>query len=105
MEAEIPPHSVRRNDKVVTLFRHFIHAPVAFLHNNNMSLNATLNSLDNAFRVALRQWRDSRALWNDPVAWSFEKVYWQPLEQQTQATQREMEALEQVMEQAKRHVK
>lgn len=68
-------------------------------------LQATAAELLEAWRRLQQRWQDSRALWNDPVARSFEKERWTPLEQQSRAAQQEMERLAQVVAQARRSVK
>jgi hypothetical protein len=69
------------------------------------NLSTTIAQLDAAFRTLAQRWEDTKSLWNDPVRWNFEKEYWTPLEKQTQATQREMERIAQVIAQARRSVK
>jgi hypothetical protein len=69
------------------------------------NLNSTAAELQEAWRRLCQRWTDTAAVWNDPVRWDFEKQYWQPLEAQTQATQREMERLAQVIAQAQRSVR
>jgi hypothetical protein len=61
--------------------------------------------LQTAWRRLCQAWEDAKAVWNDPVRWSFEKEHWTPLEQQVPAVQREMERLAQVIAQARRSVK
>jgi hypothetical protein len=61
--------------------------------------------LQEAWQRLRQRWADTAAVWNDPVRWDFEKQYWQPLEAQVQATQREMERLAQVIAQAQRSVR
>jgi hypothetical protein len=69
------------------------------------NLNSTAAELQETWQRLRQRWTDTVAVWNDPVRWDFEKQYWQPLEGQTQATQREMERLAQVIAQARRSVR
>jgi hypothetical protein len=69
------------------------------------NLNSAAVELQEAWQRLRQCWTDTVALWNDPVRWDFEKQYWQPLEAQTQATQREMGRLAQLIVQARRSVK
>lgn len=68
-------------------------------------LQATAAELQQAWQLLQQRWQQTRAVWNDPVARSFEKEHWTPLEQQARATQQEMERLAQVVAQARRSVK
>ena len=61
--------------------------------------------LETAFRQLEQRWEATKALWNDPVRWAFEREYWAPLEEETRAADREMERLGQVIAQARRAVK
>jgi hypothetical protein len=61
--------------------------------------------MDSALKTLRQNWESTRAVWNDPVSWNFEKEYWVPLEAQIQATQREMEQLAQVIASARQNVK
>jgi len=38
-------------------------------------------------------WRETRQGWNDPVAWRFEREFWEPLNQAANEMLRETEAL------------
>lgn len=69
------------------------------------NLGSTVTQLDSIWRVLRQRWEHAKTLWNDPVRWSFEKDHWVPLENQVQATQREMERVAQVISQAQRSVK
>ncbi len=66
--------------------------------------NAPVTQLDASLKVLRQRWEESKTLWNDPVRWDFEKRRWQPLEQQTQATLKEMERLADVLAKAQRNV-
>lgn len=68
-------------------------------------VQATAAELHEAWQRLMQRWQSTRALWNDPVARSFEKEHWTPLEQQTRTTQQEMERLAQVIAKARRSVK
>lgn len=69
------------------------------------TLSQPIADLQNAWQRLQRCWQDTKILWNDPVAWSFTKEYWDVLAQQVPATQREMERLAQVIAGARRSVK
>lgn len=68
------------------------------------NLNTTGTKLQEAWQRLCLRWQETTPLWNDPVRWQFEREYWQPLESQMPATQREMERLAQVIAQARRSV-
>jgi len=69
------------------------------------NLNNTSVELRDIWQRLNQRWEEAKALWNDPVRWSFEKEHWTPLEGQAQATQQEMARLAQVIAQAQRSVK
>jgi hypothetical protein len=69
------------------------------------NLTSTLEQLNSALLVLRQRWEYTKTMWNDSVRRGFEDDYWTPLEKQTQATQREMEKLAQVIAQAQRSVK
>lgn len=69
------------------------------------NLSMTITQLGSAGKVLRQRWEDTTAVWNDPVRWSFEKEHWTPLDEQAQATQREMEQLARVIAQARRSVR
>jgi len=50
------------------------------------------------------RWESTQIEWHDPVSQEFEKKVMIPLFEQVQRTQREMERLTQVIEQAHKHV-
>ena len=52
-----------------------------------------------------QRWSTTAGFWHDVVRHRFQKEQLAPLEQHIRATQREMERLAQVIEQARRHVK
>jgi len=61
--------------------------------------------LEADFSILRQRWETSKALWNDPVRWDFEKRHWQPLERQTRATIREMRRLAEVLTTASRNLR
>jgi hypothetical protein len=69
------------------------------------NLNSAITQLDTAFKTLRQRWESTSAVWNDPVSRSFAQDYWAPLEEQVQATGREMDRLAQVIAQARRGVK
>lgn len=68
-------------------------------------LQSHLAQLDDITKAMHRRWEQARILWNDPIAWHFEKQYWAPLDAQALAVQRELEQLLQALAQARQHVK
>ncbi len=64
-----------------------------------------VSQLETSLKTLRQRWEESKTLWHDPVRWDFEKRHWQPLEQQTGATLREMERLADVLTKARRNVK
>jgi hypothetical protein len=69
------------------------------------NLSSTATDLQANWHRLCQKWENVKTLWNDSVRRGFEDDYWTPLERQTQATQREMERLVQVIAQAQRNVK
>jgi hypothetical protein len=69
------------------------------------NLNVTAAALDDAWQRLRQRWEETKALWNDPVRWQFEREFWQPLESQMLTTQKEMERLAQMIAQARRSVR
>ncbi len=69
------------------------------------TLHETGRRLGGAHTLLVQRWEDARTLWRDPVAWHFEKQYWNPLHAQARATQQELERLAQVIAQAQRQVR
>lgn len=63
-----------------------------------------VTQLETSLKTLRQRWEESKTLWNDPVRWDFEKRHWQPLEQQTQATLKEMARLAEVLTKAQRSV-
>jgi len=68
-------------------------------------LNAGITQLNDARQRLHQRWEAAKLVWNDPVRWNFERKYWEPLAQQTQATQRELEQLATVIAKARQMVK
>ena len=69
------------------------------------NLATTISKLDSSWKTLRQRWEATKVVWNDPVRWEFEQTYWEPLERQMQATQREMERLSKTIAQARRSVK
>ncbi|MBM3127946.1 MAG: hypothetical protein FJ009_04830 [Chloroflexi bacterium] len=69
------------------------------------NLGSTATDLHTNWRRLCQKWEYTKTLWSDSVRRGFEDDYWTPLEKQTQATQREMERLAQVIAQAQRSIK
>ena len=57
------------------------------------------------WQVLLKRWQLTCELWDDPVRRHFERESWQPLEAETVAMHREMEALIQTISEAQRRVR
>jgi hypothetical protein len=51
------------------------------------------------------QWQKTSALWNDSAKVRFEKEFWQEYEPIIRATIKQLERLDQIVDQAKREVK
>ncbi len=68
-------------------------------------LNASITQLSDAQKRLYQQWEATKLVWNDPVRWNFERKYWEPLAQQMQTTQRELEQLAAVINKARQMVK
>jgi len=69
------------------------------------NLNTITAELQEAWQRLRQRWQGTTALWNDPMRRQFEREFWQPLEDQTPVTLREMEQLAQVITQAQRSVR
>jgi len=61
--------------------------------------------LDAAWKLLQARWDATGETWTDQVHDEFATHYWLPLEQQTQAAQRSLERLTQVVAKAQRAVK
>jgi hypothetical protein len=68
-------------------------------------LTDPIHELDAAWKVLLQRWGATKETWKDAVQQEFEQQHWMPLEEQTRAVQRELEALAQVIHKARRVVK
>ncbi|MBC7264335.1 MAG: hypothetical protein H5T64_08235 [Chloroflexi bacterium] len=69
------------------------------------NLNTITAELDEAWQRLRQRWEETKAMWNDPVRWQFEREFWQPLESQVPIILKEMERLAQVIAQARRNVR
>ena len=63
------------------------------------------SELDAAWKLLQARWDATGESWTDQVHDDFAAHYWQPLQQQTQAAQRSLERLAQVVAKAQRAVK
>ena len=63
------------------------------------------SELDAAWKLLQTRWDATGESWTDQVHDDFATHYWQPLAQQTQAAQRSLERLAQVVAKAQRAVK
>jgi hypothetical protein len=52
-----------------------------------------IHELDAAWKALLQRWGATKEVWKDTVQQEFEWQHWTPLEGQTRAVQRELEAL------------
>jgi len=57
-------------------------------------------SFDESWKRLGRQWQISSEQWLDEVRQAFDQQYWQPLEQQVGLTERELQKVVEVIEQA-----
>jgi hypothetical protein len=57
------------------------------------SLNIVTNELQDSWRRLCQRWHATTQIWDDRVRRQFEKEFWQPLDAQVTATQRELEQL------------
>jgi len=69
------------------------------------ALQICYESMRAAWTVLLRQWQASSSLWGDAVQHRFQKSYMEDYEPAVVAALRELAQLDQVIAQAKRHVK
>jgi hypothetical protein len=58
-----------------------------------------------AWQKLHQKWEQTKAAWDDPVSREFEHNFLIPLAEQEERTQRELEKLTHVIEQARRNVK
>ncbi len=61
--------------------------------------------LEVAWRTLMQRWQQTKTAWNDPVSRTFEERVMRPLAGQEERTQRELERLTEVIDQARRHVR
>lgn len=69
------------------------------------ALSAHLADLDAALKLLEARWEATGETWTDQVHDDFAMQYWQPLQQHSQAAQRSLERLAQVVAKAQRAVK
>lgn len=69
------------------------------------SLKSAGDSLQQAWKALLDQWRTTAALWGDAAQSRFEKGYMDEYEPAVAATMRELGQLDQAIAEARRHVK
>ena len=67
-------------------------------------LRRTAGELDVALQRLRQQWERTAGVWDDQVRRSVEAEYWQPLQQQTQATRAQMDRVGEVIAAAARSV-
>lgn len=51
------------------------------------------------------RWRETRDGWNDPVAWRFEREFWEPLNRSASRLLRQTEALSERLEAVRARIK
>ena len=68
------------------------------------SVSNIATELQGALQALRQRWQETTEVWDDPVRWQFEREFWQPLETQVTATQREMERLAHSIAQAQHSV-
>ena len=61
--------------------------------------------LEASLKKLQQRWQQTRTAWDDPVSREFEHTFLAPLAEQMQRTQRELERLMYVIEQAQRHMR
>lgn len=69
-----------------------------------MSLNAASESLQQALKLLMHQWRATSAQWKDAVGRRFEKNYMDEYEPIARATLKQLGELEQAIDLARRNV-
>jgi hypothetical protein len=69
------------------------------------SLNMVANELQDSSRRLCQRWHETTQIWDDHVRRQFEKEFWQPLDAQMTATERELERLARVVSNAHRSVR
>jgi len=68
------------------------------------TLGTLASELSNDWRLLCQRWQSTTDVWDDPVRWQFEREFWQSLEVEVKATQREMEQLSHVILETQRNV-
>lgn len=68
-------------------------------------LNTIATEWQEAWQRLRQRWQETTTIWSDSVGQQFEREFWQPLETQVAATQREMERLAYVIAQARRGIR
>lgn len=63
------------------------------------------DNLRGSWRTLEACWRETREGWNDPVAWRFEREFWEPLNQAADRMLRETEALAERLENVRARVR
>lgn len=61
--------------------------------------------LEGSWKRLHQKWEQTKSVWDDPVSRDFERKLMIPLAEQELRTQRELECLAQVVEQARRNVR
>ncbi len=69
------------------------------------NLEVNIVALNDARQRLHQRWEAAKLVWNDPVRWNFERKYWEPLDKQAQATQRELAQLAAVVAKARQMIK
>lgn len=64
------------------------------------SLASISSKLNEDWQRVQRRWHETTQVWDDSIRRQFEREFWQPLEAQISATQREMERLANEISQA-----
>ncbi|GAK60501.1 hypothetical protein U27_00398 [Candidatus Vecturithrix granuli] len=68
-------------------------------------LRPYIEQFNEAQQKLKHRWETTKTLWNDPVSREFEKNVMVPLGEQIRNTQRELDRMAQVIEQARRNVR
>jgi hypothetical protein len=63
------------------------------------------DTLEQAWKMLLRDWQDSREVWNDKVREQFENQHWNPLELHSRSAHKAMLNLAEVIAKARQSVK
>ena len=70
-----------------------------------MANNALASQLESAFQSLRLRWQAAAQTWEGKARNDFEHFDWEPLQQQTEASVREIASLQQILEGAMREVK